>query len=500
MPDPQHRRRWAASYGLSLVLHAFALIWFVFVSIDLSGEPETRTIRAGDVTIVRRDASPLTAPSSLVPLPLTTRRPQIRPVAHRPTVTTNVGATSIASLTPLQRAHVPSRPHELARNVDRASPQAARPAPAVESLPSAVPTAKPQARAPLPAATADLAYQSQPAPPSIAPVPQPSSVPATQAPTAAPTLAPTAAPTLAPTAAPTLAPTAAPTLAATAAPTLAPTFAPTAGPIRAATPAPAAQIRTAAPLRPGSGAPATRTAATTGPVAGAAQLHAATSSGAAPASAASSSAVLPARQHEAPSVAAPGTPGGALANLNDRLKHLGVDGDVDYTPKRIKIGDGQSVFDNAVLAYEERLRPPLDILKRTFGLIYERRGAGHADSVSYVYDTYAFGPITMCKAWKIIEHPYQEIREVGAASHSAAIGGAVATNANSAVVRHDNGGAADIASVQFPCSPKSYVAVPRGSLVTPVPRHLDLPRPATSGSPASPLPLPSASSAASPIP
>ena len=530
MPDPQHRRRWAASYGLSLVLHALALIWFVVVSIDLSGEPETLTVRTSDITIVRSDASPLTAPSSSVPLPSTTRRPQIPPAAHEPKITRNVRATSVASATPLQRAHVPARPHELARNIDGASPQAALPAPAVRSVPSVAPTAEPQARTPLPAATADLAFQSKAAPPSTAPVPQPSSVAPTQAPTVAPTQAPTAAPTAAPTLAPTLAPTAAPTLAPTAAPTQAPTAAPTQAPttaptqaptaaptlapttastaaptaasIAAATPAPAARVRNAAPLRPSLGASANRTAVTAGPVAGAAQLRGAPSSSAAHSPAAPSTQVLPSRQHAAPSDNAPVTPGAALANLNDRLKHLSADGNVDYTPKRIKIGDGQSVFDAAVLAYEERLRPPLDILKRTFGLIYERRSAGHADSVSYVYDTYAFGPITMCKAWKIIEHPNQVIREVGAASHSAAIGGAVVTNANSAVVRHDNGGAADISTVQFPCSPKTYVAVPRGSLVTPVPRHPDLPQSTTPGSPALPLPLPSpsTSSAASPIP
>ncbi len=128
-----------------------------------------------------------------------------------------------------------------------------------------------------------------------------------------------------------------------------------------------------------------------------------------------------------------------------------------------------------MLAYDQRLAPPLDILRRTFGLIYQRRTAGTPDSIAYVYDSYSIGPITMCKAWKIVEHPEQAIREVGAATHSSGIGGAVASNANSPDVRHDNGGAAQIDTVQFPCTVKSYTPVARGSLSAPVQRHPDLP-------------------------
>ena len=122
-------------------------------------------------------------------------------------------------------------------------------------------------------------------------------------------------------------------------------------------------------------------------------------------------------------------------------------------------------------AYERRLAPPPDILRRTFGFMYERRNAAHPDSLAYVYDTYAIGPITMCKAWKIVEHPYVAVREVGPFAGSAGIGGGVVTGANSPVVRHENGGNAEIQTVQFPCTEKSYTAIPRGSLSAPLPRH-----------------------------
>jgi hypothetical protein len=175
-------------------------------------------------------------------------------------------------------------------------------------------------------------------------------------------------------------------------------------------------------------------------------------------------------------------------SLNDRLKALSAGGDVDYTPKHVAINDAQSLMDRAMAAYEADLAPPADVLRRTFGVMYERRTNGHPDSIAYVFDTYKIGPITMCKAWKIVEHPAQPVNEVGPVAGSAGIGGGVVTNANSSVVRHDNGGRPDVSVVQFPCSPKSYTAVAPGSIRTPLPRHPD-----AAGAvmpPAQPTPMP----------
>jgi hypothetical protein len=169
------------------------------------------------------------------------------------------------------------------------------------------------------------------------------------------------------------------------------------------------------------------------------------------------------------------SPARGLGSLNDRLKNLNVGGEVDYRPKRVAIGDAQSVLDAAVAAYEARLAPPPDILSRTFGFIYERRTAIRPDSIAYVYDTFRIGPITMCRAWKIVEHPNQTVHEVGPVAGSAGIGGGVATNANSSVVRHDNGGEAEVQTVVFPCTERTYTAVRRGSLTAPLPRHPDAP-------------------------
>jgi hypothetical protein len=197
--------------------------------------------------------------------------------------------------------------------------------------------------------------------------------------------------------------------------------------------------------------------------------------------------VLPGGGH-APGSAGTSPARSPLGSLNDRLKHLDVAGPVDYHPKRVTLGDAQGVLDDAVSAYEQRLAPPPDILSRTFGFIYERRTAIHPDSLAYVYDTYAIGPITICKAWKIVEHPNQAVREVGAVGGSAGIGGGVVTSANSSVVRHDAGGSADIETVQFPCTEKSYTPVRRGSLTTPLPRHPDLTPPPPGPAPSAPAP------------
>lgn len=149
-------------------------------------------------------------------------------------------------------------------------------------------------------------------------------------------------------------------------------------------------------------------------------------------------------------------------------------GNVDYTPQRVAVGDAQSVYDAAMLAYDARLAPPPDILRRTFGFIFERRTATHPDSIAYVYDSYTIGPLRMCKAWKITEHPYVPVHETGPVGGSAGIGGAVARPTTSSDIRHDNGGAAEAETVQFPCTEKSYTPVTPGSLTTPLNRHPDL--------------------------
>jgi hypothetical protein len=381
-------------------------------------------------------------------------------------------------------------------------PPTVAPAPAAAVVPTRAPTTAPTlvpTAAPTlaPTVTPTVAPTAAPTrPPTAAPTLAPTVAP-TVAPTAAPTVAPTVAPTRAPTAAPTRPPTATPTLEPTVGPTIPPTAAPAAVPtVPAASPRPTSEASplrrpAAAPTVPPTGhaAPAAAARAQQAPVSGSSRSAVGTrvarsgsagrNPGARATAAAAGVALVP------PSRAVTGaTATDALASLNDRLKRLNTGGPVDYSEKRVAIGDAQSIYDEAMSAYAARFAPPPDILRRTFGFIYRRRTASAPDSVVYVYDTYALGPITVCKAWEIVEHPYHEVPVVGSVAGSAGIGGATVSNANSPVVRHDNGGAGEARTIIFPCSPKSYTAVPPGSITTPLPLHPPTAAPAALGTPA----------------
>jgi hypothetical protein len=563
--DPQRRRRWAASFALSLFLHALVVAFFVVLAVDLVGD-STEIAQPGDVTLVHAEletTAPPTVPATpgpAFPVPSvalprsprpqpvapallattarearTTVEPQSRhqpprrtlPAAPRPELARNVpGAepqprslptpSQVASVAPVAPAipseapaPVPSMP-ELAPSVS--APPAVAPIAVASPVPSVIPTAAAPGRplaeaaasaAPVVAATAAPTIPPTPlptAPPTVRPTLEPSvppTVPPTHAPEAtqpppappAPSTAPTNQPNVAPTNPPTLAPTVAwpvPSAAPTRAPTAAPSGAPTAVPTAAgfvATPAPSvpspAGVARVNTVEPASGTTATA-ASPGGHAPGAAARPGATGPGS-PAGQGGGGGGLAAPHAGARGVpgasvgSAPGSPGtGPTTTLNDRLKALSAGGAVDYRPKRIAIGDAQAVLDNAVAAYEARLAPPPEILRATFGFIYQRRTNGNPDSLAYVYDRYSIGPVTICKAWKIVEHPYTVVPEVGSVAGNAGIGGAVASNANSPNVRHDMGGAAEIETIQFPCTERSYTAVPRGSITTPLPRHPDI--------------------------
>jgi hypothetical protein len=53
MEDPRHRRRWAASYALSLLIHGLALVLLVLASVELIGS-STQVAVPTDVTVFAR--------------------------------------------------------------------------------------------------------------------------------------------------------------------------------------------------------------------------------------------------------------------------------------------------------------------------------------------------------------------------------------------------------------------------------------------------------------
>jgi hypothetical protein len=151
----------------------------------------------------------------------------------------------------------------------------------------------------------------------------------------------------------------------------------------------------------------------------------------------------------------------ALASLNDRLRaalptkptagmqHVDLNG--GYSPG--------SVLD----AYERALAPPLEILAKTFGLIYVTRTQTRADSVAYVYErVHGLLGKDVCRAYKITEHPLRDVEKPPDYSKP----GAVSFPAPLRDVKPD------IETVEVPCDDKGIIKVEPGSLKSPVPRRL----------------------------
>jgi hypothetical protein len=423
--DDDARRRWFRAYGLSLIIHALGLFFFVLVALFWNVElPDQASSATGDLIRIDVAQSPVpTATGRVAPKPVPTVEPPVK---------TPVPAIAVAPVIPIR--HIvptpPPRPHELSRNVAHApaNPTTAPAAPATV-LPTTEPTRVPTAAPTLLAIETPVPT----APPTIAPTRPPTTAPtapATVSPTIAPTIRPTVAPTAAPTPAPTARPTAAPTARATAPSTAAPTAVAVRAPEVARAPGPGATHAAESNGR-GAGSPAPHATA------------AGSGTSAAPRSAPAGAATAPIATEN--------------ASLNDRLRSLLPHGDVDYTPRRVDLGSRDDFAKRVEAAWEAGLAPPPDILAKTFGIIWQKRSAVAPDSVSYVFQRTTIAGIGVCKAYKVTEHPYvagpPDLR-----TQTVQIGARTAPP--------------DVSIVTIvPCSEKAYDPVEPGSLKTPVPRH-----------------------------
>jgi hypothetical protein len=225
----------------------------------------------------------------------------------------------------------------------------------------------------------ELARVRPSAPPQPTPPPRPLAV---IEPTASPTLVPTERPTAAPAERPTLAPTPAPTEHPTFAPTESPTTVPTERPSpipteHPATPSPAA----APPAAPAASAPPAPPTPRPAPP-------------------------PPPPPPPAAAIAAAAPPASALANLNARMRAALPSAS---PPGMQRIDVGAYSTERVLDAYEAALAPPLEILAKTFGLIYTTRTVTRADSVAYVYErTRDVVGREVCRAYRITEHPVRE--------------------------------------------------------------------------------------------
>ncbi len=446
---PEDRRRFAVAYLGSIVIHAVALFLLaalILRAIESGGERESVSPDT-QITVTTETAPPIPPPRIVQvarPLPV---RPQPRP----PKV--------LRPVPPVQR--------ELAHIVPKASPQptppppliiAARPTPQPTVRPTVAPTERPTIE-PTVRPTVEPTVRPTPEPtvrptpePTIRPTPEPTIRPTpepTLRPTPEPTLRPTPEPTVAPTVTPTLAPTARPTVA----PTVTPTIAPTARPTAAATARPTAAATEIA-QRPAAAGPGVAASAPPRPPA--------------PARVAIPATPLPAPVHIAVALATPSPPppspapaASSIGSLNDRLR-AALPTKPTAGMQRVPLGEGYS-GDRVREAYEKSLWPPLEILAKTFGLIYTTRTASHADSVAYVFErTHSLlGGADICHAYRITEHPLRgvdnapDVSKPGAVSFPGALPGEKP----------------EFDTVAVPCDSPEMVKVTPGSLTTPVPRR-----------------------------
>jgi hypothetical protein len=153
--------------------------------------------------------------------------------------------------------------------------------------------------------------------------------------------------------------------------------------------------------------------------------------------------------------------GGSLANLNERMR-AALPTAPTATMRPVNLNGGYN-SDGVLSAYEAALAPPLEVLAKTFGLIYTTRTISRADSVTYVYER-THSPILghdICRAFKITEHPLREaehpVLPVGP--------GVVAFPGPLRDVKPE------LERVEVPCNAKGMIEVVPGSLKTPVPRR-----------------------------
>jgi hypothetical protein len=431
---PGDRRRFAVAYLCSILIHAVALALlavFVLRALIEGGAPES-VVPDTQLTIRTETALPVTSPPPVV---IHTAEPVVRPrvvpvpVAPRP-----------------QRKIVPTAPpvpRELARIVPNATPQPPSPPPVTvpEPLPpTPVPTVRPTVAPtlrPTPEPTAQPTPEPtvQPTPePTVRPTPEPTIRP-TPEPTVRPTAEPTERPTQAPTVAPTIAPTTAPTARATSAPTAAPTAV-----AERASPAPAAAAAAPGPATARPAPPRVALPATPIP----APVHIA---------------VALAKPSPSPApTAAP--PAAGLGNLNDRLR-AALPTKPTAGMQKVDLGSGYTT--NRVLdAYEAALAPPLEVLAKTFGLIYTTRTITRADSVEYVYErVHGLLGKDVCRAYKITEHPLRPVDSPPDVSKP----GAITLPGALRDVKPD------IETLLVPCDAPGMIKVEPGSITTPVPRR-----------------------------
>jgi len=406
------RRRFAASYAISIALHlAFVVFFLGMPGIEVGdSESDEEPVIAHVVTITHEDEPALTIThaarrSGSAQTPVPRRRPPPAKPAAPPAEGRPLPAPTVAP-------YVPAAQRELARIRPKAAIAArSTPPPAKAAMrassaaqtpqpPTAVPSFAPvqpveaattaptippdnariiaQAQTPVPTPEATLAPRLPAAEPSIVPTPAPTAVPtheATPRPTPLPTRIPTPTATHEPKIAPTPEPTKVPRLAATAAPTA-----------RALAPHTPGPLRSAAPVRP-AGPPGASRAENGGRAVQPRPV--------------SSAAVAFAQPGNPPQRRNP------AEILNERLRALTLRdllprSEVTYSQRHYTNDDLSLLGQRIEQEWFAKLAPPSDIVAEIFGIVRTPRTELQPESITYLYRRTFFG---LCYGWYITAHP-----------------------------------------------------------------------------------------------
>ncbi len=391
------RRRFAASYTISIVLHLAFIVFFLGAPGLEAGVPESENeaVTSQIVTItherrptftITREARPATpAPPApqrkqtpaqrVVPPPAIVQRPAPAPTSAPPVPRAQRELAKTVKTAPVQ-AHSTPVPQAMAV---AGTPVLQPPSPPT-APPEVTPTAEPaRVAATVPPDTSRIVPRpTATVPPDTSRIVARAETPAPAEPTSPPTVTPrTPAPE--PTRAPTIAPTSVPRVVATAVPT-----------------AQAVAVHTSGPA----------------PTAAAA-LATAQTSGAQKNASAPVAAPLPVARAATPAPVALAKPTNAPQQrsaadlLNERLRSLTLNvllphTDVNYSQRHYGGDDIALLGQRLEQEWEAKIAPPLSIVGEIFGIVRKPTTDLQAASITYLYKHGVFG---LCYGWYVIEHP-----------------------------------------------------------------------------------------------
>jgi hypothetical protein len=90
--------------------------------------------------------------------------------------------------------------------------------------------------------------------------------------------------------------------------------------------------------------------------------------------------------------------------VNANLRALIPNGSVEYEHTQV-LGDLKDAIARIEAEYREKLAPPPNVLKKALYVVYRKRSAVEADSITYVVKQYKVFGLPVCVGWREVAHP-----------------------------------------------------------------------------------------------